>query len=83
MKFRTFCSWTDGGIDVKWNRLNGMILASCHSGEVRVWDIRKETTPLTFITAHNNKINNIDWSYTREHDLLTCGQDRKVKVIFK
>ena len=44
-----------------------------------MWDLRKETTPLTFITAHNSKINSIDWSYTRASDLLTCAQDKKIK----
>jgi hypothetical protein len=31
---------TAGATQVKWNRHNGMYLASAHNGEVRIWDIR-------------------------------------------
>lgn len=78
-RFKSFVSWNDGASQVKWNRRNPNIFASAHGGEVRVWDIRKDSTPLTFITAHNTKINGLDWSYAAEHDLVTCGQDRKIK----
>jgi len=29
------------------------------------------------------KIYSIDWSYTNENEILTCGQDKQVKVIKK
>ena len=80
VKFKTFRSWTDGATAVKWNRINDKFLASSHGGEVRVWDLRKDATPWTCVTAHNSKITCLDWSYSREHDLLTCALDRKMKV---
>ena len=32
------------------------------------------------ITAHMSKITGIDWSYQSEHELLSCSQDKTVKV---
>lgn len=40
IKRESFCGWTAGATQVKWNRHNPMTLASAHNGEVRIWDIR-------------------------------------------
>jgi len=32
------------------------------------------------ITAHMSKITGIDWSHQSEHELLSCSQDKTVKV---
>ena len=40
IKRESFCGWTGGALQVKWNRHNPMILASAHNGEVRIWDVR-------------------------------------------
>ena len=88
----TINHWLAGATQVKWNRKNSMTLASAHNGEVRIWDIRvilslyisnqsqKVSSPTTFITAHMAKIYGIDWSYTDEHELVTCSEDKQVKV---
>lgn len=31
------------------------------------------------ITAHTNKIYGIDWNWTKENSIITCGQDKSVK----
>ncbi|KAJ3220925.1 hypothetical protein HK099_003910 [Clydaea vesicula] len=73
------CAWTAGATQVKWNRKNEWLLASSHDSDLRIWDIRKGTTPITLITAHMNKIYGIDWSWNKENEIVTCGQDRFVK----
>lgn len=42
--------------------------------------VQKVTAPQTFITAHMAKIYGIDWSYTEEGELVTCSEDKQVKV---
>jgi WD40 repeat protein len=79
-KTNAFCGWTAGATQVKWNRLNKLILASTHNGEVRIWDIRKITSPVSFITAHMAKIYGLDWSFTAENELVTCSEDKQVKI---
>lgn len=64
---------------LKWNRKQTNLMATASNGEIRIWDIRKEKSALTHITAHMGKINAIDWSYNSENELLTAGQDATVK----
>ena len=42
--------------------------------------MRKEGTPIANITAHNTQIYGIDWSYLSGNELISCSQDRMVKV---
>eukprot|EP01027_Heterolobosea_sp_BB2_P018146 GEZU01025616.1.p1 GENE.GEZU01025616.1~~GEZU01025616.1.p1 ORF type:complete len:802 (-),score=99.06 GEZU01025616.1:91-2496(-) len=77
---KSFCAWTSGATQVKWNKFNQYVLASAHEGEVRIWDTRKGATHSSFITAHMGKINGIDWSTEFANELVTCGQDRQAKV---
>eukprot|EP01135_Chromosphaera_perkinsii_P005645 Nk52_evm16s356 gene=Nk52_evmTU16s356 len=68
---------------VKWNKHNERILASSQGGEVTVWDMRnpqKQNQPINHITAHWNKIYGLDWSPKSEQLLVTCSQDKCVKV---
>lgn len=76
----SFCAWTAAASQVKFNRLNENLFASSHDTDVRVWDIRKGSSPLTLITAHMKKIYGIDWSRNQESELVTCSQDGLVKV---
>ena len=55
-------------------------MASSHDTDVKIWDMRKGSTPLTHITAHFSKICGIDWSRTDEKEILTCSQDTMIKV---
>jgi hypothetical protein len=42
--------------------------------------MQREAAPMVTITAHMSKITGIDWSYQSEHELLSCSQDKTVKV---
>ena len=53
--------------------------ASSHDGDLRIWDQRKGTTPVNYITAHLAKIHGVDWSPTSESRLATSSQDCTVK----
>lgn len=41
---------------------------------------QKEKQPFKLITAHMGEINGLDWSYTNPNELITCSQDKQVKV---
>jgi len=75
----SFCAWTAGATQVKWNKKNEWLIASSHDSDLRIWDIRKGSTPVTTITAHMNKIYGIDWHNSKENEILTCSQDKLVK----
>lgn len=64
---------------VRWNHLTKHLIATAHSGDVKIWDQRKTTYPIHYITAHFSSIHCLDWSYTNEHQLVTCSQDCTVK----
>eukprot|EP00698_Gefionella_okellyi_P024494 TRINITY_DN8660_c0_g1_i1.p1 TRINITY_DN8660_c0_g1~~TRINITY_DN8660_c0_g1_i1.p1 ORF type:complete len:804 (+),score=133.76 TRINITY_DN8660_c0_g1_i1:32-2413(+) len=75
---QTFYGWTSGALQVKWNRLDENTLASAHGHEIKIWDRRRKDAK-HFVTAHMLHIYGLDWSYTKEDDLLTCSQDKCVK----
>ncbi|KAJ3332972.1 hypothetical protein HDU76_012391 [Blyttiomyces sp. JEL0837] len=75
----SFCSWTAGATQVKWNKLNEWMLASSHGTDLRVWDIRKGSKEVSLITAHMTKIYGIDWNPRDENEVITSGQDQTVK----
>jgi hypothetical protein len=74
-----FCTLV-GATQVKWNKLNEWIVASSHDTDIRIWDMRKGSAPVTHITAHMTKIYGIDWNPKVEHEIITCSQDQFVKV---
>lgn len=77
----SFCAWTAGATQVKFNKRNEWLLASSHDTDVKIWDMRKPTTSSsTLIMAHMAKINGIDWSRKNTYELATCAQDGLVKV---
>ncbi|KAL0478615.1 WD repeat-containing protein [Acrasis kona] len=71
---------TGGPSQLRWNPLSSNIIASAHDGEVRIWDIRRTDTHITFITAHLSTVLSLDWSPKHEDQLVTCGQDRQIKI---
>ncbi|KAI9280612.1 hypothetical protein BC943DRAFT_348082 [Umbelopsis sp. AD052] len=75
----SFCAWTAGATQVKFNRKNQYLLASAHDKAVKIWDIRKGSDPVTTINAHSTKIYGIDWSRQNDHDIVTCSLDKSVK----
>ncbi|KAI0763928.1 hypothetical protein BD413DRAFT_197550 [Trametes elegans] len=74
------CAFGPGGTQVKWNRIDGNILASSHSNEVLIWDRRKGSLPIQRIRGHNAKIYGIDWAHDRRNELVTCSLDKTIKV---
>ncbi|KXS22169.1 hypothetical protein M427DRAFT_26805 [Gonapodya prolifera JEL478] len=76
-----WCSWTAGASQVRWNRVNEHIFASSHDKDFRIWDIRKGSLPISLTpAAHTNRIFYLDWCYHSAYDLVTCGQDRAVRL---
>ncbi|XP_050443841.1 GATOR complex protein WDR59 [Adelges cooleyi] len=68
-----------GASKVRWNHLSKHLLATVHNGDVKIWDQRKSSNPIQYISAHLNTIHCLDWSYTNENQLVTCSQDCTVK----
>lgn len=64
---------------VRWNRHSSHILATAHDGDIKIWDQRKGTSPVQYISAHLTKIHGLDWSYNSENQLATSSQDHTVK----
>lgn len=73
-------STVSGASQVKWNSGVGHILATSHDGDVRIWDLRKGSAPMIYISAHLSKINGLDWSPIDGQKLLTCSLDHAVKL---
>lgn len=47
---------TAGATQVRWNRLSRYLLATAHSGDVKLWDQRKGVIPVQYITAHLSNV---------------------------
>jgi WD40 repeat protein len=77
---RSYCAFTSTPSQLRWNPLSSHNLASAHDGEVRIWDTRKTDTYVSFITAHFSTISSLDWSPKKSDQLVTCAQDRQIKV---
>ena len=67
-----------GASKIEWNKVSGKLLASTHNGEVKLWDIRKSTSPVQSIAAHLSRIYSLDWSRDHEDSLATSSQDSTV-----
>lgn len=68
-----------GATQVGFNRVSGNLIATAHDGDLRIWDIRKGSRPVQYITAHLNRIHGINWSHTQDYTLITASQDGSVK----
>lgn len=68
-----------GATQVGFNRVSGNLIATAHDGDLRIWDIRKGSRPVQYITAHLNRIHGINWSHDQETHLVTASQDGSVK----
>ncbi|CAG8594124.1 7828_t:CDS:10, partial [Paraglomus occultum] len=75
----SFCAWTAGATQVKFNRKNKYLLASAHDRDLKIWDIRMGSLPITSIRAHTAKIYGIDWSRHDDSNIITCSLDKSVK----
>lgn len=68
-----------GATQVGFNRVSGNLIATAHDGDLRIWDIRKGSRPVQYITAHLNRIHGINWSHIQDYTLITASQDGSVK----
>uniref|UniRef100_A0A0V0G8I0 Putative conserved wd40 repeat-containing protein n=1 Tax=Triatoma dimidiata TaxID=72491 RepID=A0A0V0G8I0_TRIDM len=68
-----------GTTQVKWSRHSHHCLATAHGGDLRLWDRRKGTAPVQYITAHQTNIHCLDWSPMQASQLATASQDCTVK----
>ncbi|XP_014256669.1 GATOR complex protein WDR59 isoform X2 [Cimex lectularius] len=68
-----------GANQVRWNRQSPFLLATAHNGDVKLWDRRKGTTPVQYISAHHANIYCLDWNPNQENQLATSSQDCTVK----
>lgn len=64
---------------VRWNRISPYLLATAHDGDIKIWDQRKGSAPIQYISAHLAKIHGLDWSPNSETQLATSSQDCTVK----
>ncbi|KAG7379354.1 GATOR complex protein wdr59 [Phytophthora pseudosyringae] len=81
---QTLNAFNTSVIQVEWNRVDATSLATAHDGEVRVWDLRaageRTVAPAALITAHMQKIYGLDWHPQRMYELVTCSEDKTVKL---
>ncbi|CAH1114309.1 unnamed protein product [Psylliodes chrysocephalus] len=64
---------------VRWNKVSSHLLATSHEGDIKIWDQRKGTAPVQYISAHLSKIHGLDWSPTSESYICSSSQDHTVK----
>ncbi|KAG4305322.1 hypothetical protein PORY_001492 [Pneumocystis oryctolagi] len=76
----SYCDWTAGSTQVKWNHQNEHILASSHGRFLRIWDDRYGTRPFKSICVceYLTKIYGIDFNKTKETKIITCSLDKSV-----
>jgi WD40 repeat protein len=77
---QTFKCNADAVRDVKWSPIDGFEFAcSTDSGAILKWDLRKPTTPLLKITAHQSSCFSIAWHPDGKY-LVSGGMDHYCKV---
>ncbi len=59
----------------RWNKQSGNIIATAHDGDVKIWDTRKASMPILYITAHISRIYSLDWSPLNKDLVVTSAQD--------
>ncbi|KAJ3528067.1 hypothetical protein NM208_g10389 [Fusarium decemcellulare] len=74
----TFCDWTAGASQVKYNRQASHILASAHDRWLHIWDERRSSEPLKSIKAHKSKIYGLDWNRNRSNAIVSCSIDKRI-----
>ena len=67
-----------GAGHVRWSR-GGNYLATAHEGDVKLWDTRADTSPLSCVSVHMSRVHSLDWSYAHVDTLVTASNDCTVK----
>lgn len=75
----TFCDWSSGASQVKYNRQNPHIIASAHDQFLHIWDARRTSEALRTIKAHESKIYGLDWNRTRSTAIASCSIDKSIR----
>ncbi|KAG6457591.1 hypothetical protein O3G_MSEX010368 [Manduca sexta] len=68
-----------GASQVQWNKVAPHIVATAHDGDIKIWDYRKPSAPIHYISAHLCKIHGVDWSPHHEYQLVTSSHDGSIK----
>lgn len=79
----SFCPFSHGAPLVVFSRHDPNQLASSHHTDLHIWDLRKPNTPdalYSVRSAHALEIRGIDWSLTPDNRLVSCGQDRTIRI---
>lgn len=65
-----------------WSKSNEHKLAVSSNNDIRIYDIRKTTSAITYIpNAHSKKIYSIDWCWTSgEEILISSSRDTNIKL---
>ncbi|KAM3160976.1 Maintenance of telomere capping protein 5 [Lachancea thermotolerans] len=71
--------WSAGAAQVKWNFKNPNVMASAHSNDIFIWDLRKGCMPLHILKGHANSVNSIDFSRFNETEIMSSSNDGTVK----
>ncbi|KAL4937144.1 hypothetical protein BDV06DRAFT_203553 [Aspergillus oleicola] len=76
----TYNGNSDAIRDIMWSPNDGVLVAAAtDSGSIQLWDVRKQTSPVMRITAHDRPCYSVDWHPNGKH-LVSGGTDRQVKV---
>ncbi|KAF2074004.1 hypothetical protein CYY_004680 [Polysphondylium violaceum] len=79
MKIKSLSSHILSAVQVKWNKFNSNVLASAHEGNLKIWDLRADNKEFS-TTVHSSKVYGIDWSPHVENEIMTCSQDKSIKI---
>ena len=55
-------------------------MATAHSGEIKIWDMKKPSTPRNYIHAHANQLWSLDFSPVKENHLVSSAADNTIKM---
>eukprot|EP01117_Protostelium_nocturnum_P019502 TRINITY_DN846_c0_g1_i2.p1 TRINITY_DN846_c0_g1~~TRINITY_DN846_c0_g1_i2.p1 ORF type:complete len:977 (+),score=278.62 TRINITY_DN846_c0_g1_i2:170-3100(+) len=75
---KVFKTQSSAPTKVQWNYQVPSMFATANGGEIKIWDIAKES-PVESILAHASPINGMDWSPRSKFEILSYSQDRTVK----
>lgn len=78
---KTF-DWPDGLYDVTWSELQDhVVVAAGADGNIIILDLVGHNAPRLVLKGHTKEVSSIDWSQTRQDQLLVTGSwDQLVKV---